>query len=205
MLRIAFGTALVLALMTTMVCRTGMIAAQGPPDPTQAAILAIAKDIELGITKGVDTGKKVDAAAAKLKKGGVDLEDIMLAYKPVDKKGIGFTTLKPGDKAKPGDGIEAKIISLSKRVDAKALPAQKADMLKMAYVNLALGEIMAHYPPAKIKAGKGPKDWKRFTDDMKEATNEFIKAVNAGKGPDVKKAAVKIEATCNDCHSAFRD
>jgi len=200
MMRIAGGAALTLALAAALVCHPGTSLAQAPEvKKAREAILEIAKDLQ--------AGKKVDAAkvVGKLKKDDVDLEAVMPAYKPVNKNGIGFTTLKPGAKAMPGDGIEAKIISLSKRVDAKALPAEKADLLKMAYVNLALGEIMAHYPPEKIKAGKGPKDWKRFTDEMKEATDEFIKAVNVGKGPDVKKAAVKIEATCNDCHSAFRD
>jgi len=76
----------------------------------------------------------------------------------------------------------------------------------MAQVNIAIGRIAHHYAPDKPKpGGKGPKDWKQYTDDMLKSTQDFIKAVKADDPAKVKAAAVEINAACTRCHGDFRD
>jgi len=156
----------------------------------RAVILEMAKDIEGGKKEAAA------AAAAKLKKADMDLDAIMTAYKPTKSKGIGFGKL---------GGIETKFNDLSKRVDAKALKDDEKELIRMGYINLAMHEITKQYAPTKDSGAKTAKAWLKFNEEMKEGTDEFIKAVKGGKPAEVKKAATRVAAACNECHSLFRD
>ncbi len=57
----------------------------------------------------------------------------------------------------------------------------------------------------KPKGGKGPKEWKSHTEEMKQASLELIKAVKSGNPGAVKTASFKLEGSCTNCHSDFRD
>lgn len=158
----------------------------------QTAIVDLAKDLQ----EGKAAGGKPAAIRAKYE----DLGPLMHVYKPRMKKGLGV------GKKGPGDGIENKLISLSKRApSAAALKGDKAALLKMAYANLAVADVTDLYAPAKPKAGKGAKEWKTYTADMKKGTLELIKALNAGEPAMVKAAALNITNACNNCHTDFRD
>jgi len=173
-------------------CFVGLAVAAEDEDIKKArtAIEAIAKNIEAG------KDKDATAVAVKVKKDIEDLDAVMTAYKPAKSKGIGIGKV---------DGIETKFNSLSKRVDASALKTEEKDLLRMAYLNLAMAEIIKHYPPQKDQGMKTKKAWLKFNEEMKEGTEEFIKAVKGGKPAEVKKAAIKVVAGCTECHSIFRD
>jgi len=154
------------------------------------------KDV-LKLAKDIEAGNKVDVAA--IRKKYEELEPIMHAFKPSTKGGIGIG--KPG----PGDSIEQKIINLGKRsLSPATLSKEKADLIKMAYINIAIGQIANHYPP-KAKGGKGPREWKQYNEDMIKSSQEFIKAVKADDTAKLKTAAANINSACNNCHSDFRD
>jgi len=126
------------------------------------------------------------------------LEDVMTGFKLRSKGGIGF-----GPAAAPGpDGIEAKIIALSKReLPAEQLKKEAADIAKMIDNTKAIGEISAHYTdPAK----KAPAKWKKFNDDMIQATKDVQDAVKGNNPAKVKIAIGKLSSSCNDCHTEFR-
>ena len=125
----------------------------------------------------------------------------MIVFKPRDKKGIGV-----GPRG-PGDGIEFKLNNLGKRKMAKAqLRKESAELLKMAYINLAMAEITPHYPPPRLRRNKkGVKEWWQYTADWKTGTKAFLSAVKKGEPEAVKKAANSITNACNGCHADFRD
>jgi len=164
-----------------------------------AAHTAFAQDEQkttLQIAAMIEKGEKGAAdKAAALRKAGADLEDIMKAFKPRAKGGIGV------GKASPVDGIELKLQGLATKGLAKmALEKEKADLIKAAYVTLAIGEIGHYYAPEK----KGAAAWKKYNEEMKVATRDFIKAVNAVDKDKVKKTAADIVSACNACHSDFK-
>lgn len=177
----ALGLAGVLLLLSRPVGAFGEI------EDAQKAILDIAKDLEAG----KDVKAKVDAIRKK-----VELEHIMQAYKPKAKKGIGVGEM--------GEGIEVKLNNMGRRnVPAGVVTKEKDELIKMAYVNLAISRLSKEYPGKK--GSKGPKDWNAHLDNMDKATMEFIKAVKAGDAGKLKGIATNINASCNDCHSEFRD
>jgi len=157
------------------------------------------KDI-LKLAKDIEAAKKVDTAA--IRKKYEELEPIMHAFKPFAKGGIGFDQKKG-----PEDGIEVKIQNLAKdSISAGTLRRDKANLIKIAQVNIAIGRIAQHYAPEKPKpGGKGPKDWKKYNDDMIKAAQDFIKAAKAEDPAKLKAAATEINSACNKCHSDFRD
>src|SRR3954451_5129725 len=90
-----------------------------------------------------DPGGGKEEAAALAKKA--ELVDVMsAAFKPRSKQGIGV-----GPK-KTGDGIELKIISMSKKpLPRPALRSQSKDLTRMADITRAMGEVTKNYPPPK--------------------------------------------------------
>jgi len=187
-----FGSALALALV--FLAGPGYTLA-GKDDDNKEAKEA-QKEI-LKLAKDVAAGKKIDATA--IRKKFEELEPIMYAYKPSTKGGIGIG--KPG----PGDSYEQKIINLGKRALSPAnLGKEKADLIKMAHVNITIAHIANQYPP-KAKGGKGPKEWRQYNEDMIKSSEDFIKAVKAEDPGKVKTAAANINSACNNCHSDFRD
>jgi dihydroxyacid dehydratase/phosphogluconate dehydratase len=163
-----------------------------------SAIRAADDDDEVKMTKAA--GKDVKALATKIDKKYEDLKPLMdAAFKPRDKHGLGV-----GPKGK-GDGIEVKIQSMSKRaLSAATLAKQKETLIKMGYINLAIAEVTM-LRNVKPKGGKGPKEWKGYTEEMKNASLELIKAVKSGNPAAVKTASLKLEGSCTSCHSDFRD
>lgn len=151
--------------------------------------------------KGKIDEAKVKAITAAIKKKYDDMGPLMSIYKPSDKKGVGFNPAKKGK----GDGMEKRIIDLGKRAPTADILAKEKDLLvRMATYNLAMHAISRAYAPEKPKAGKGAKEWNKYNDEMKEGTEAFLTAVRANNPGGVKKAAERINAACNDCHTDFR-
>jgi hypothetical protein len=170
-------------------------------DDEDKAIKEAQKDT-LELAKAIEEGKDTKAITARMKKKYDELNTIMQVFKPTTKKGVGTGI---GDKG-PGDSIEAKIISLGKRAPTAAdLAKQKAALIKMAYINLAIAEVTTQYPPTKPKGGKGVKDWQQHTADMKKSAKELIDAIKSGDPKKVKEVANNLNGSCNNCHSDFRD
>jgi cytochrome c556 len=124
------------------------------------------------------------------------------AYKPREKGGLGV-----GAKAgviRP-DGVEAKMISMSKKpMPAKQLEKESEDLIKLAEVSKAIAEIAELNTPKKDEPKKPVADWKTFNKRQKDSTKDFIDAVKA-KDPDKLLDATKnLYSSCTNCHSVFR-
>jgi len=162
------------------------------PKDEDKELKAARKDV-LDIAGQIEAGKKVDTAAIRKKYDDLDL--IMNVYKPRIRSSGG----KPGSI----DGVEAKIMHMAKReLLPTALRKEKYELIKMAYVNIAVAEIAQHYAP---KTGKGPRLWRQYNGDVIRASKEFIKAVNAEDAAKLKTAATNINSACNNCHKDYRD
>ena len=72
---------------------------------------------------------------------------------------------------------------------------------------LALALLLAAttYAQDKKQGDKDPKDWKKWSQDIREHSLEFAKAVKSKDTKAVQTAALKAVGTCNACHSKFRD
>jgi len=198
MSRFARAVALASTLGLAVALLAGDVSARADDDKE---IKKAQKDV-LDLAKLVEQGKESEVAgkAATIKKSYEDLNTVMHVYKPSPKGGIGF------GKPAAGDGIELKVIALGKRALPPAtLKKEKDDLVKMAYINIAMAEVAAQYAPAKPKGGKGAKEWKQYASDQKKASLELIKAAQAGDPAKVKAAANNINNACNNCHSDFRD
>jgi hypothetical protein len=163
------------------------------------------KDV-LDLAKDLEAGKDVAAKAKAIKKKYEDLNTVMHAYKPSEKGGIGV-----GPKGK-ADGIELKLTNLARgklgpttTLNAANLAKEKDDLIKMAYINMAIARIAHEYAPAKPKGGKGAKEWKGFADEQEKASKDLIEAIKKGDLGAFKKAATNLNSACNNCHSDFRD
>jgi cytochrome c556 len=197
MTRFVRGLLVSLALLLAMTLVTTAGAAHRDDDKE---IKAAQKDI-LDLAKAIEDGKDGKAVAtqvAAIKKKYEELGTVMHIYKPRDKGGLGFGTAPKG-------GIEFKIRDLSKRKLAPmTLQKEAKELLRLGYVNIALAEIAKPYF-GKPKGGKGKKDWDQHLDDQKKAAQELIAAVKAKDVNAIKKIADKLDASCNNCHSDFRD
>jgi hypothetical protein len=160
----------------------------------QAAVLDYVKDVQNG------SNPKARLAKAKgIHKKFEELNSLMIPiYKPPAKRGIGT--------GKKDEGIETKIINLGRtRLAPMTLQKEKALLVKIGYINIAMAEIAKQYAPSKPKAGKGAREWNQYAEDMKKASLEMIEAANKGNPAELKKAAADVNAACNGCHSDFRD
>jgi cytochrome c556 len=196
MTKYAGGLLFSLAVVLTMVLGTAVTAADKEDDKeikeAQKDILDLAKIAENG------KGKAIEAKVTAIKKKYEDLGTLMHIYKPKNKGGLGFGAL-------PTSGLETKIRDLSKRKLAPLTLAKETDeLIRMAHVNIALGDITKLYF-SKDKNGKTKKDWDKHLEDQKKAAKELIDAVKAKNAVKLKAAAENLDNACNNCHSDFRD
>jgi len=169
-------------------------AANADKDLTDA-INKVAEAIKKGDKDGAS--KAADAAAKKF-----ELEDIMHAFKPRKKEGLGVGG-NPG--AITPDGIEAMILKLKRDVPAAAQVKKDAEALeKMAYQIAALGEITRAKAPEKDSGKKTKKDWVQWSSEQVESGVGLAKAAKAQGAQEIKTAADKVNNSCNACHSIFR-
>jgi len=181
-----------LALVMGMALALGAARADDDAKKAQKDLMDVVADIE--------AGKDVEAKVKAIKKKYEDLNSTMHVYKPREKGGFGYG---PAGK---GDGIELKILNLGKRaLAAGALAKEKADLIKLGYINIGVAKIAHAYAPTKPKGGKGAKEWKAFADDQEKASKDIIDAAKKGDAAALKKAASNLNNACNNCHSDFRD
>jgi cytochrome c556 len=199
MSRIARGLAAAAALALGIWCAASS-PGRGAGDEEEAKAVKEAQQGILKLTKmngdSARTQAKAIADAARKAAGGADegLKFVMQANKPRAKGGVG----------PKGEGIELKIIALSKRVSPDDA-AKSEDLGKIADISKAISEVAYYYTPKTGAAGKDPKDWTKFTDEMKKGSEELAKAAKGGKAPEIMMAASDLNASCTNCHSTFRD
>jgi hypothetical protein len=160
------------------------------------------------IAKALEKGNKDEAARlaqALVKKLDPDegLHDVMHNFKPRSKKGWGV-----GSKAGVAtpDGMELKLLALGR--DAPSGPTLKREreaLEEMSYVIAAIGEVAYHYPPKKDAGKKTKKEWLNLSREMRDSSLNLAAAVKSQGGGEVKTAAAKLNNSCNNCHTIFKE
>jgi soluble cytochrome b562 len=165
-------------------------------DPPPAGMRDALDKLAESIAKDPAAAKK-DAKAIADK---YDLEDVMKSYKLRDKDGkVGWGVGARPTGAKD-DGLEARIINLSKKSPGKAdLEKQEKDLVQMANRSAAIAEIAIAKPPKP-----GLKDWKEWSEKMSKSSQELAKAIKDGDPKAVKNTAGDLAGTCTDCHAKYR-
>jgi soluble cytochrome b562 len=151
---------------------------------------------------GMSPADQAKAAADFAKKVGIDI-GMHAAFKPRDKGGIG---VGPQGAGIIPDSIELKIMALAKKAPTKMAVAKEGQAIeKMAQITRAMAEATGQWAPKEKKPGKDPKDWAKYTEDMKKGAQELEKAAKSGDPDAIKNAASKVNSSCVECHSKFRD
>lgn len=150
------------------------------------------------IAGAIKSGDKAgaEALAQKTAKKAEELADIMHLLKPRNKGGRG---VGPTPQAK-SDGIEIRLRDI-----ARDAPANTKDLEQMGYDSAAIALITKAMSPTKDQGKKKASDFKRWSEEMYETSVTLAKAAKAGGSQDVKGAATKVNASCNSCHSVFRE
>ncbi len=180
----------------TLVAVLGYVSFAGTSNAGDAKDIkgSIAKIAEL-IQKGDDAGAKKSAAA--LAKGTEEIGDIMHMFRPRSKGGMGFGKTAGTNPAK--DGLEAALRDIQ-REGANFAKQGDAIVISGQWI-AALADATAAKGPTKDQGKKTKKAWEQYSNEMRAAGLEFAKA----KGVDAKAAAAKVNASCNNCHSIFKE
>jgi gas vesicle protein len=103
---------------------------------------------------------------------------------------------------KGGEGIERDLITLGQQRKPFS-PAQMSDKLVLlAYKSALIAEVAkAHQDQGEKKK----KEWLRLGDDMRKYSLELAETAKAKKPKETKTALNKLNTSCNDCHTTFRD
>ena len=160
------------------------------------------------VGKGGDPKMDAEALAKKYNEPG-QLKKIMWVFKPREEGGKGGFGIGP----KPGvynpDGIETYIAFKSNpmrgKISAAELKAGAADFDRMADITIAMSEVSHQFTPKKKAQGMDPKDWTKFTDEMKKGAEDLKGAVKDNDPAKAKAAFGRMYSACNNCHTMFRD
>lgn len=154
---------------------------------------ALVKDIS-GKLKRIELAKKAEDQ-------GNELVPLMKIFSLKKRGGLGI-----GEKVADKDGLEAQMQALGEKpLSDKDLKDSQAAIIKLAYINAAIAEVIKTHPPAKFDAKKGQKkaDWDKWSVEMGKLAEEMVKA--AKKDPKAFNAAAhKADKNCMACHEKFR-
>lgn len=173
------------------------------PAAEDEAYADIKKQADLVGKKNWDDLAKDGKALAKKHE---DMLDIMNAFKLRKGKIAGIGVGDTPEAIQP-DGIEAKIINISKKpMNPTTLEKEQKDLIRMAEISAAIASITVHQCPVEKKTkDRDPKDWNKWMKDMYDESNELIKALKEKNALGVKSAAFRLNGTCVECHAVFRD
>jgi hypothetical protein len=181
---------------------------------------ARANGLRLGdeIDKGqLDAAKTTAAALAGLKDAAkdsgsplkaddVELLDIMNLLRLRSKGGLGFGLKPPTTGLASTDGIESKLLGMTKPAAINAALKQPDDLVRSAYILVAVSGVCDAHPPKKKGAnGKGAKEWADWTDEMRTAALQLADAAKKKDTAAVKATVNKLNGTCSSCHGEFRE
>jgi hypothetical protein len=199
-------TAILVGLSLTMLV---MFVGRNVAADDEVVVPAKMKDQVFKMADAIAKGKTVDKEADQYVKDFAkpkDLKNTMYIFKPREKDDKGGVGVGP----KPGmyrpDGIEALMKNQNSRTPSMTLDLKKSadDINRMLDITLAITEITARTPPPKDK--KAPaKLWKESVDDMRKATLDLKAAVKDGDKTKFKQALLALDASCNKCHTNFRE
>ena len=182
------------ALLTLGLGFLSVVRARDDEDDDKKAAAAAAPDVQKLADSVADPAALKKQADMMEKK--YELKPIMWGFKPKVKGGLNLGGVP--------EGTELKLIKLGKK-PLKTLPAEAADLEKMANLIHGVSEVTPSYAGKFTKTPAQAKTWDGLAADMKKQSDELAAAVKAGSPKAVQKAANDLNTSCNDCHEKFRD
>ena len=169
----------------------------------QASRAARKKEIE-PLKKFAKTSKSGVLAPADpklLKANGPAVEELMEIFRNKSKGGEGLNAdLQYHPKLKNLNGIEALLGALSaKKLSEDNLAKVEKELPKLAYRIAVVAAITHELTPQK-RAG----EWRDLSIQMREASIALAEAAHKKNADGILKAAVSLESSCTQCHSAFK-
>ncbi len=155
----------------------------------QESILRIAAALERGDV--ADARSRAGALAPK-----VEVDELFRLMAPRRSRGLGVAR-KP--RPRP-DSIEMMLNKLGRDPLNQATVEREAEDLEtMAYRVAAIAEVTL------LKSVKGipQANWAKFSNDLRAAAPGLAKAARTRNPNEIQNAVVRINASCNDCHSEF--
>jgi len=217
--RRAHGTAFLVAAYAQASIRQGNMKGDGEEGRVRAAL----RDAALKLAEAIGENKYAEAVdlARTLPKAKPDaatntaelpllkpddqdglLEDLMGLLK---KRALGGLGVKPKPADPKHDGIEARLDLLADRTLPKADIAKQADGLALAaYQTAALADLVYATGPEKKRGALDPKDWRRWSRALRQASLDLADAAQMKDPERVRKAAEQAASTCKDCHKVSR-
>lgn len=173
-----------------------------------AAILAVQAARNRELKKLGAFGKTIVAAAPNAAADRTprkaylqELAWVMEIFKGKAKGGEGIhAELQYHPKLKNLNGIEALIGGLAgKKLNAENLDKVAKELPNLAYRVAVVGSITHEFPPQK-----GAAQWRELSNQMRDASIALADAAGKKNGEGLLKAAVSLENSCTQCHSAFK-
>jgi hypothetical protein len=148
-----------------------------------------------------------DAAGAAVPGKSSSVPELMNLLRPRDKGGEGLAAALQSNARLKGalNGVEEKLRALAKKALAGDRIGTEAGELELLGYKLAvLGELTIFYNQ-DLKKGKGTvADWNRLSLAMRDESLNLAAAAAKKDAQATFKAANALNATCTDCHAAFR-
>jgi hypothetical protein len=108
---------------------------------------------------------------------------------------------RPRDRG--GLGLEGTLNGLARSGNTRGTKPEET--ARIGYLVAALAQMNQSAAPLKKEGDKDPADWRRFTDEMREAGLELARAAAANDSAGVRTAAARTNGSCLNCHRVFRD
>jgi len=170
----------------------------------QATVAARAKDLAKlkDFKKSIAAAPKAPAEMKDVKTYLHATEPMMKAFLSKAKGGEGIhTDLQYQPKLKNLNGIEALISTLaSKKISDDNLAKVAKELPLLAYRISIMGSLTSHFAPEK-DANK----WREYAGEMRDHAMNLAAETNKKNSDGVMKAALKLESSCIDCHSVFKN
>jgi len=181
------------------------LAAQNNKEPTDPKQIATVRDTALKLS-AADKPKEAKALTDSLANMKQLKADPQAKSEPADwRKQI--EDLKDamdvfGLPTKGGEGLERDLLILGQQRKPLSSAQMSDKLVMLAYKTALIADVAkAHQDQAQAKK----KDWLRLTDEMRRSSLDLAENVKAKKAKETKTALSKLNASCNDCHTAFRD
>ncbi len=167
--------------------------------------------------KQYDKAKKQAEALAELKADAPGKPGVVALHRPAERDDVTAATMLlfavrtrgglgvDSRPAKNVDGIEARLMALSRKPMTQADLEKHADEIaRAAYATAVLGQITHALAPEKDDGKKKRAEWIAWSEEMRDAARQLAEAARAKNPKEVRAAASKVNATCTSCHDVFR-
>jgi hypothetical protein len=127
----------------------------------------------------------------------------MTLFKKPGKKSV---LVGPNEREQRPKHVEPLLQGLAKNVPtSEQVEKDAVHLVRAASILAAVAEVTKLKYPDKDRGSKKHKDWLRWAEDLGKNAGSLAEAAKAKDAKAINQAALKVNATCNSCHSVFRD